>query len=271
MAGLGQNIGKGASTGAAIGSIVPGLGTAVGAGIGALGGLAVGGAQYLKGKQVEEDTTRPEYQIPQEVLQNLTQAQQMELQGTPEAQKQQYLSNLQQGTAYGLSQISSRRGGLAGVAAASQNLNKGYSNLLAQDASARIQNQQGLMAQRQNVANYRDQEFQSNQLNPYYENVAQSQGLMGAGMQNINTQIGNLGYQGGQVYDAYQANKNSGVGSQYSPMGTTTGLNAMGQEVSAMPGILPINTNQPNTGGFGGFGANLPTAGFTGFTPQSVR
>jgi len=221
MAGLGQNIGKGASTGAAIGSIVPGLGTAVGAGIGALGGLAVGGAQYLKGKQVEEDTTRPEYQIPQEVLQNLTQAQQMELQGIPEAQKQQYLSNLQQGTAYGLSQISSRRGGLAGVAAASQNLNKGYSNLLAQDASARIQNQQGLMAQRQNVANYRDQEFQSNQLNPYYENVAQSQGLMGAGMQNINTQIGNLGYQAGQVYDAKQGTANPYAG-QNAPTGGVT-------------------------------------------------
>jgi len=48
-----------------------------------------------------------------------------------------------------------------------------------------MQNQQQVFAQNQNMADYRDQAFQFNKVNPYYEGVSESQGYIGAGMQNM--------------------------------------------------------------------------------------
>ena len=113
--------------------------------------------------------------------------------------------------------------------------------MLIQYASARIQNKQGLMNQRQNIADYGTLEFQTNQLNPYYEKTAQAQGLMGSGMQNSMTQLGNIGYGLGAAYDASQKMPSNSLSNI--PQGTTMGQNAQGNWVSAAPGVLPINTN----------------------------
>jgi hypothetical protein len=179
------------------------IGALIGAGIGTAAQLGIGAAQYFKGKKLERENKRPTYQIPQEVFQNLTQAQQMALQGLPEEQKQAYIESLQQQTAYGLDQIASRKGGLTGLAGLVNQQNQGMQNLMAQDASARMANIQGLMNQRQNVADYRGQEFQFNQLNPFYFKQAQAEALKGSGMQNVMTGVGNAAYGLGAAYDAY--------------------------------------------------------------------
>jgi hypothetical protein len=223
MANVGQSTATGATTGATLGSVVPGIGTAVGAGVGALVGLGIGGAQYLKGKKLERENQRPTYQIPQESFQNLTQAQQMELQGLPEEQKQAYIESLQQQTAYGLGQIGSRKGGLTGLAGLVNQQNQGMQNLMTQDASARMANIHGLMNQRQNVADYRGQEFQFNKLNPFYFKQAQAEALKGSGMQNTMTGLGNLGYMGGMAYDAYSQN-NQPTQNTFTPMARPSSL-----------------------------------------------
>lgn len=162
------------------------------AGLGAVNNYAAGAGtmlfglhQYLEGKKIAKGNNRPTYEIPPEIAQNLSQAQQQALQGLPEEQKQQYISNLQRSSAYGLSQLGSRKAGLSGIAAINQNQNDAYGNLLAQDSAARMQNQQQLYGQRQNMADYKTQAFQFNKVDPYYETLARSEALKGAGIQNI--------------------------------------------------------------------------------------
>jgi hypothetical protein len=161
-------------------------------GMGSINGWAAGAAttalglhQYYKGKRMRDKNKRPTYEIPQEIQQNLSQAQQMALQGIPEEQKQQYLTNLQRGSAQALASSGSRRGGLAGIAGINQQQNDAYGNLMSMDAQARFQNQGVLMGQRQAMADYRDQAFQVNKMNPYYEKEAEGLAMQGAGQQNI--------------------------------------------------------------------------------------
>ncbi len=169
------NILKAAGTGAGIGAFAGPVGAAVGAGAGAL----IGTTQYLVNKhnQKKDEKNRPQYQIPEEISQNLTDAQryavQSGMEGMPEEQKAQYLSNLQRSTAYGLNQLSSRRSG----------------NLLAQDAGQRVQNQrygqQLVSAAQQNMANYKDMQWDANVRSPYYEKIASRNANNGALAQNL--------------------------------------------------------------------------------------
>jgi len=163
------------------------LGGPIGAGIGAGAGLLLGGAEYLwnKNKAKKDEKNRPQYDIPKEVGQGLALANQQALQGLPEAQKQQYLTDMQRGLAYSLGQNQTRKGGLSNIAALNENQNQGYANLMAQDAGARMANQKQLYGQLQNVADYKGQQFQLSQLNPYYENMTRDQANRGALMQNI--------------------------------------------------------------------------------------
>ncbi len=192
-------------------------------------GLA--GTEYLwnKHEQKKDEAKRPVYNIPPEVQQGLTLADQQALQGLPEAQKQQYLTNLQRGTSYGLSQIGSRKGGLAGLGTLNEQQNQGYANLLSQDSAARMQNQKNVFGQLNNVAENKQQQFQLNQLNPFYENMARSQANRGALMQNLNKSVGLAAYgvggkgqqqaAGGQSANGLY-NDNSNLGNfQYSDVG----------------------------------------------------
>jgi len=159
----------------------------------------LGAAQLAYGLYKQKRNKRPVYEIPDEIKQNLTQAQNAALQGLPEEQKQQYLTNIQRGQAQSLASSGSRRGGLAGIAGLNQQQNDAYANLLSMDASARMQNQNQLYGMRQGMADYKDQAWQINKLNPYYEQTSQNNAMIGAGMQNMSQgfQAGNTGGSGG--------------------------------------------------------------------------
>jgi len=147
--------------------------------------VTLGAFQTAYGLYKQKRNKRPTYEIPAEIAQNLTAAQQDALQGLPEEQKQQYIQNLQRGSAAALSAGGSRKGGLAGIQSLNQQQNDAYGNLLAMDSQARMQNKQNLYAQRQNMADYKNQAFQFNKVNPYYEATAQNTAMIGAGMQNM--------------------------------------------------------------------------------------
>lgn len=181
----------------------------------------IGGVQMAKGYYDQKKNKRPEYQIPEEVKQNLNQAQQQALQGLPEEQKQQYLSNLQRGSAQALASAGSRKGGLAGIAGLADSQNQAYGNLLGMDAAARQANQQTLSAQRQNMADYKDKAWGINKENPYYERTAQNQAMIGAGMQNIS---GGLQMAGGGVAGMKpkaKAPESTDTGGEVNPYGNT--------------------------------------------------
>lgn len=155
----------------------------------------LGAAQALYGMWKQKKNKRPTYEIPDEIKQNLNDATIQALEGLPAEQKQQYINNLQRSSAFSLSQANSRKGGLAGIASVNQNQNDAYANLLSMDAQARMANQNKLYGMRQNMADYKDQAFQINKSNPYYEQTAENNALIGAGMQNISQgfQAGNTG------------------------------------------------------------------------------
>ena len=162
--------------------------------------VTLGAAQMLYGIRQQKRNKRPVYEIPDEINQNLTQAQQQALQGLPEEQKQQYLSNLQRGSAQALASSQSRRGGIAVVAALNQNHNDAYGNMLAMDSQARSQNQNALYGARQTMADYKDQAFQINKSNPYYEKTAQNTAMIGAGMQNVSQGFQSSNSGGGDAF-----------------------------------------------------------------------
>lgn len=171
------------------------IGNQIGQWAGGAATTTLGGLQTTYGLYLQSKNKRPQYEIPPEIAQNLTQAQAMALEGMPEESRQIAINNLRQAYSTGLAQAGTRKGGLAGVANLYQGVQQGYQQLAAQDAQQRLANQQRLMQQRQVMADYRGQEFQLNKLNPYYEKQAQAQALMGAGMQNISQglQSGNTG------------------------------------------------------------------------------
>ncbi len=213
----------------------PGIGTinnwAAGIGTGLFGYH-----QYREGKNLSKGNNRPTYEIPPEIAQNLTQAQQQALQGLPEEQKQQYISNLQRSSAYALSQTGSRRGGLAGVAAINQNQNDAYGNMLAQDSAARMQNQQQVYGQRQNMADYKDQAWKVNQFDPYGLTLAKSEALMGAGIQNMGNSFQIAGGKSGNAENPYKAPQQTNL---------TAGTNYLSNDNSYMRG-MQVGQNQNN-------------------------
>ena len=230
------NVTTGATTGMA-------LGGPVGAGIGAGAGLLLTGAEYLynKNQAKKDEANRPKYNIPPEVAAGLNEAERQALQGLPDAQKQQYITNLQRGTAYGLSQIGSRKGGLAGLAALNEQQNQGYATLMSADAQARMQNQKQLFGQLQNVADHKQQAFQINQLNPYYEGIARRNANTGAMFQNL-SKTAQLG-----AYAAGSANQAGAAQVGQAPIGTQSGIDAAGNSYSVAPGANPVNPNaNPN-------------------------
>jgi len=159
--------------------------------------------QMVKAAQLKRD--RPEYDIPKEVMENQNMARNMAMQGLPAAQYNRGQANIDRNTAFGLRQSSSRRGGLVGLAGMEQAANDAYNNLDVADANARRQNQQGLMQQNQNVAQYRDKQFQLNELEPWQIDMQAASAMQGAGIQNlfhtansVNDSIGQ--YQLGKLY-----------------------------------------------------------------------
>lgn len=152
---------------------------------GAIGTGATGLGQMAYGLYLQRKNKRPSYSIPDEIFQNLTQTQQAALEGMSEEQRMQWIQNIQRGTATGLSQLGSRKAGLAGLATINQQQNDAFGNVAVQDAIMKQQNQKDVLNARQALADYRDQSFQLNKLNPYYERVSEAQGYLGAGMQNM--------------------------------------------------------------------------------------
>jgi hypothetical protein len=139
--------------------------------------------QLVKAAQLRRN--RPEYDIPEEVMQNQNIAKTMAMEGLPAAQYNRGQANIDRNMAFGLRQANSRRGGLVGLAGMEQAANDAYANLDVADANARRQNQQVLMGQNQNVAQYRDKAFQLNELEPWQIDMQAAAANEGAGINNL--------------------------------------------------------------------------------------
>ena len=141
--------------------------------------------QAFKGNQMARSMDRPEYEIPQEILDNLTDAQIQALRGLPDAQKSLYLDNVARSQQAALEAMSTRKGGLAGLSNVQQQANDAYRNLLSMDAKQRQANEKALMGVKSDVAVYKDKVFQTNQMQPYLDMMQSVEAMKGAGLRNI--------------------------------------------------------------------------------------
>jgi len=183
---------------------------------------AIGYWQYAKGKKQQEKLDaegRPQYEIPEEFKQNLSQAQLQALEGMPAEQKQQYIENVQRATQSGLGATSTRKGGLSGIGTLYQQETDAYRQLLSMDSQARQQNQQQVMQARSVVGEQQLAAQEVNVFQPYRLAYNQAQALMGAGAQNV---VG--GWQGTRDVIAGSftggAAGGGGGGGQQNPTGT---------------------------------------------------
>lgn len=146
----------------------------------------VGGyALYKKGKEALEALVRPEFEIPEEIRQNLTQAQLLALEGLPTEQKQQFVENIQRTMQSGLASLQERGTGLAGVTTLAQQQMDAYRTLLGQDVAARQAGQAGLAQARGTMAGFKERQFDINLMQPYIQDYLTAEAEMGAGLTNI--------------------------------------------------------------------------------------
>ena len=153
----------------------------------------VGAAQGFKGRNILKNTTRPDYEIPEEIKQNLTQAQLAELEGLPAEQKAEYLKQINRSASSALANSSNRMAGISGLGGILDSQNNAFSNLLSMDAQARDRNRANTSMARNQMASYKDNQFQLNKMDPFMNKVAEGQALTGAGIQNTMGAIDDVG------------------------------------------------------------------------------
>ena len=155
--------------------------------------LIVSIAQSEEAKALKESMgERPEYKIPEEYLNILTDAQLQAAEGMPAAQKQQYIENVVRGQSQALQGVSSRKGGLTGLVDLSQQGDDAYKSLLSADANARAANRGVLSNARQLVGNSQETAFFTNELNPWLSDDAYQKALKGAAYTNFATGISDI-------------------------------------------------------------------------------
>ena len=164
-------------------------GNGKGAGLANIAGGLVSGVtgffQRRKAKRELGKLQRPEYVIPNEIMQNQKMAQLAASEGLPSQQYNNAMKNIQRSQANALSGAIDRRSALMALPKLQQQANDAYGRLDAADANARMGNQRQLYGINSQVAGYRDKAFDINQMQPYQEKKNYYNSLLGAGNQNL--------------------------------------------------------------------------------------
>lgn len=153
-------------------------------GSGLLGG-AVGYFQRRAAKKALSKLQRPEYEIPNEILENQKRAQMAANEGLPSAQYNQAMQNIQRQQNRALTSASDRRGGLMALPGLQQQANDSLLNLDVKNAEQRLKNQQQLYGINSQVAGYKDKQWDINKMQPYQRDYTYNMQLLGQGNQNM--------------------------------------------------------------------------------------
>jgi len=160
--------------------------TALSAGMG-IYGMIDGKNQAKKAQSEMDKLNKPSYTIPQEILDNLSDAEKRTVEGLPAEQKQEYVKNLERSQQNYLKGAKDRKSGLAGLQDSTNRANDQYTNLVSMDAATRAQNkkakEQEISMARSAVANAKNQQFAFN-MEDYQAQLQSSQANYQAGKQN---------------------------------------------------------------------------------------
>ena len=165
------------------------------------------------------------------------------LRGLPAEQRQQYLDNVMRAQQASLGAMGDRKAGLAGLAGVQQQATDAYRNMLSMDSQARMNAEQRLQSVRGTMADYKDKQFNLNEMQPYQNTMQAAEAMKGAGLQNIMGGV-QSGVQMGLDYNRYMQLLNSMKAPAAAPVaGTAQGLPMVGQ-----PNGFQIPTQQTLTG-----------------------
>lgn len=141
--------------------------------------------QRRQAKKALSKLIRPQYEIPNEILENQKKAEMAANEGLPSAQYNQAMQNIQRQQNRALTAASDRRGGLMALPGLQQQANDTQLNLDVKNAEQRLKNQQQLYGINSQVAGYRDKAWNINKMQPYERDYQYNMGLLGAGNQNL--------------------------------------------------------------------------------------
>lgn len=146
---------------------------------------AFGAYQYLKGRQLAKTAKRPEMEIPREMYNKLTTAQQMAMEGMSEQERKQYIDNLQRVANFQMQEMGTRKAGLVGAAELGQTQADALTNMAVQSEKLRRENQMYLGQTQSEMAGWKQQQFMANKMAPYMATVTAANAMQGSGLQNI--------------------------------------------------------------------------------------
>jgi hypothetical protein len=168
-------------------------------------GLLSGGVGYFqrrKAKKMLKNLQQPVYDIPNEVMENKRRAEIAANEGMPSQQYTNAMRNIRQNENDVLNASLDRRSALMALPKIQRQSNNATSNLDAQDAAMRTQNQRALYGINSQIAQYRDKAWDINKMQPYQRDYGYAMGLLGAGNQNLLSGADRLIAGGGQLIDS---------------------------------------------------------------------
>lgn len=147
---------------------------------------------FKKGMQMYQSTPFPEYQIPQEEMQNQSIAARMAMGGLPSEQYQQAMNNIGRNENFGLNALQTRGGNVGDINALVGQSNDATLGLDTANAQARLQNEGTLMNVNQSLAGYKDKAYQVNKLQRYLMRIGMASSMMNSGNQGVSQGISGM-------------------------------------------------------------------------------
>lgn len=163
-------------------SAIIAAGAAVGAG--ALYKGITGAVQNSQASAIEKNNIRPTQYVDPAYQENVNTAQQMAQQGIPQAVIDNQMNSINQNQGQAISSLNNSANPGAGLASVVRAGDNATANLNAQQAAARNKNTLALIQQRGILAGAKQNAWNYNYADKYSEQLAKSQALRGAGMQN---------------------------------------------------------------------------------------
>jgi hypothetical protein len=164
-------------------------GGGIGQGVANIGGGLLSGItgffQRRAAKKALAKLSRPQYQIPEEILKTQKMAEQDANEGLPSEQYNKAQQDIQRRQNSAISMATDRRSGLMALPKIQQQSNDASLNLNVADAQARMSNKQRLYGIMGQTAQYRDKAWNINKMQPYERDYNYNMNLLGAGNQNL--------------------------------------------------------------------------------------
>lgn len=154
--------------------------------------------QRRKAKKMLGGLTRPNYEIPQDVLKNQKMAELAANEGMSAQQYTNAQNDIQRNQTSVLNSSLDRRSALMALPKIQQQSNDATGKLNVQDDMMRKQNQRVLYGINSQVGQYRDKAWDINKMQPYQRDYEYAMGLLGAGNQNMMAGLDRMITGGGQ-------------------------------------------------------------------------